>query len=577
MNKIIINILLTGSLFSLTPVRYPIHEQEEVKVNHKPVPSVSVPVVTMDGHILTEAFVNNPSQRDFQICRVTPLRIWAVKEINGTYANMMYQYDDGRREATNFFDWATQTWVGDTDGYDTTGLRRGGYGAFAVNYANNGYQYHFFVTFHSDNYGYQADVQWPDTPFNPSNPSPDYTVLEGVDTMQTYPCIGITQNGYLHQIFCNYTSNYEVMYNRSRDLLSWDGYITLIPTADSPWYGLYADPFGNTLVLTYCRTSSDNHIIMLVDTMAGDMFYAGTPLRVDIDSFIYAKTGTPYNTGFVGDGLPFVDRDGNIHLITFTWDGQNCVPTEIYHFFWDLNADTMNVSLIQTLNEFYYPIGINTLLAGRSQMGQVRETGTLYAIWEEFIQEPNRFVVSSTDDTLAPTRIMLAKSFDNGLTWYLDTLLESDMIRDSNDWLRFPVISPVIPLISSTEAVWWGVYDDDDPGFVWQGQGGVSRVSMLVGRKGPNVQEKRLRIAYGLNFKLKDDYIEILLNIPERTFISIDIFSITGRKIKTIFNGIKDRGKHIIRWNTSSISSNIYFIQAEIKNKRKILKWIKIK
>jgi hypothetical protein len=189
-------------------------------------PCSNSPVVTFDRDTLTEAFVNNPTNRDFQICRVTPFRIWAVKEINGTYAHMLYQFPDGRREVTNFFDWATNTWVADTDGYDTTGLRLGGYGAWTVNYSSvNGYQYHFFVTFHSDNYGYQADVQWPDTPFDPLNPSPNYTTLEEQDTNQTWPCIGITQNGYLHQIFCDYDGHmsgiqYATIYTRSQDLLS---------------------------------------------------------------------------------------------------------------------------------------------------------------------------------------------------------------------------------------------------------------------------------------------------------------------------------------------------------------------
>ncbi len=91
---------------------------------------------------------------------------------------------------------------------------------------------------------------------------------------------------------------------------------------------------------------------MLVDTTAGDMFYAGMPLRVDVDSAVYAQTEIPYNTRFVGDCLPFIDREGNIHLIKFTWDGQSYAPTEIYHFFWDLNADTINISFIRTLNGF---------------------------------------------------------------------------------------------------------------------------------------------------------------------------------------------------------------------------------
>ncbi len=260
---------------------------------------------------------------------------------------MMYQHPDGVRQATNFFDWATQTWVGDTDGYDTTGLIRGGYGNMAVNYsASFGYQYHFFVTFYT--YNCQASVQWPDTPFIPTNPSPTYTVLDGEDYQQIWPYIGLTRS-HLHQIFTDYDGHisgvqYAIIYDRSADLASWDGMVPIVNTPDGPWYGFYSDPFSNRVVLTYCRTSSDNHIIMLVDTMSGNMFYAGVPLQVDVSQVVLNQTGTTYYVGFVGDGNPFVDKDGNVHLITFGSDGQNVAPVEIYHFFWDLTADTINLT-----------------------------------------------------------------------------------------------------------------------------------------------------------------------------------------------------------------------------------------
>lgn len=564
------SVVMVGGLLALQPRIAPLHDN--IDIGNTPVPTINVPVLTIEGDTLTTAFVNNPTQRDYQVNGAVPTRLWAVEEINGTYANMMYQYSDGRRQATNFFDWATKTWVGDTDGYDTTGLALGGYGNMVVNYSTTyNYQYHFFVTFHADNYNYQSLVQWPDTPFSPTNPSPTYILMNSESVEDVWPYIGHTANGYLHKIFTQYDANYEIMYDRCSDLSSrlWDGEMMIVPTNDGPWYGFYADPFSNTIVVTYCRTSSDYNIIMLVDTMAGEMFYAGMPLRVNVDSVILQQTGTSNWIGFVGDGNPFVDKDGNIHLITFCSDGQHVVPVEIYHFFWDLSADTMHVSFIKSLTDIYYPVGINTLGAGRSQIGQNRNNGILYAIWEEFIQQPGRFVVSSTNDTLAPTRIVLAQSLDNGLTWSQTVLLESDQIRDNNDWLRFPVISPVIPQIGSVDAVYWGVYDDDDPGFVWQGQGDVSWVGMLVGRKEYiNVEENPVlaNAKLNLNYVIKGNSVIFNFEIPSRSSVTMKVMDISGRTINTLFKGTTE-GKHTITWNTSKVPAGIYFLNLKAGKK----------
>ncbi len=562
MYRWLISMVMVSGLLALQPVRAPVHDN--TNMDNTPVPTVNVPVLTIQGDTLMEAFVNNPTQRDYQTNGVTPTRLWAVPEINGTYANMMYQYSDGRRQATRFFDWATQTWIGDSSGYDTTGLRLGGYGNIAVNYYTD-YQYNFFVTFHSDGYSYQPDVQWPDTPFVPTNPSPNYLVLDGEAPDGVWPYVGHTSNGYLHQISAQYDANYEIMYDRAMPpYTSWDGEVMIVNTGDAPWYGFYADPFSNRVVVTYCRTTSDNHIIMLVDTMAGDMFYAGMPLQVDVSQEILNQTGTPYYIGFVGDGNPFVDRDGNIHLITFGSDGLNVAPVEIYHFFWDLTTDTKEVHFIKSLTDFYYPIGINTLVAGRSQIGQNRNNGILYAVWEEFIQESGRFVISSTNDTFAPTRVILAQSQDNGVTWTETILFESDAIRDSNDWLRFPVISPVIPKIGPYDAVYWGVYDADDPGF-----GGPSWVVMLVGRKEylsvaetPIFKENGIKLEYRLIGK----NVVFRFNLPSESFVTMRILDISGRTMSTLFKG-STKGKHSVTWDASKIPTGTYFCNLKTGNK----------
>ena len=38
------------------------------------------------------------------------------------------------------------------------------------------------------------------------------------------------------------------------------------------------------------------------------------------------------------------------------------------------------------------------------------------------------------------------------------------------------------------------------------------------------------------------------------------VYDITGRKIKTLFDGIKMPGYHSVEWNASDLSSGVYFV-----------------
>lgn len=539
---------------------------------------LSIPLIAQND-TLTIAFKNNPSNRDYQTNGATPIRLWSVPEMNGIYACMMYQ-ESGRKELRwNFFNFSTMTWVADTDGYEA-GIP-GGYGGMCVNYTSS-FQYFPFFTAHHDTANYRPDIWYPDTPFDPSNFNGNYIIIPGPDTTAPWPLIGITSDGYLHLIATDYNSNYEILYSRCHFITPvWDTLILIVQTPDGPWYAFYADPFSRTIVLTYCRTSSDWHIIMLIDTLAGDMFYAGNPIIIDVDTLVENCVPIQNPTGVVGDGVPFVDRDRNIHYITFCWDGIHITPLYVVHIFYNPRAETASCIIIDSVVNYYYypPFG-----AGRSQIAQVRENGHLYAIWEEFIQDSGRFVVSSTNDTLAPTRIKLAWSFDNGRTWNIDTLLESDNFWDNNEWLRFPVISPVLDCVYGYDRVIWGVYLDDDPGFAWQGQGNISEVDMLVGIKYVSTQIKeyqKLSKSLKLNLELNvaKNILKFYYELSQTSTITIKIFDLQGRIMKKWEEGRKEEGNYIKTWdlNKEKIGCGIYFISLEseigrIKKKLIVLK-----
>lgn len=563
----LISIMMVGSLLALTtPIRAPIDA-----ANPQNVPGLP-PAGSIQSDILTEAFKNDNSNRDYQTNGPTATMLWAVFEepIKGVYATMMFQNPpgvSGRHQVWNFFDMNADQWVRPpTDPYKAPD--RGGYGNVGVNYSSN-YQYHPAFTGHMDATNYTGNVWWPATPFDPRNFTGQYVHVPGQETYEVWPHIGFTQSGYLHKLYADGDGHmsgtqYAVLYNRISDLNnpSWDGYIVLVPTAVAPWYGFYADPFSSIVVTTYCRTSSDYHIVMLVDTLEGEMYYAGVPIEIDVTQKIIEKFSLPPDySGYVGDGNPFVDKNKNIHLITFvtppTWPDTFTRTTHIYHFVYNPYTGAWDASFIKSLTgPYYYSPGVNTLVAGRSQMGQERNLGTLYAVWEEFIPG-TRKVTSSNGHNRAPTRIVLAISKDNGATWTEQTLLVSDSVpgSDNNDWLRFPVISPVIGHAGNVDIVYWGVYWDDDPGFYWRQIGGLSTVKMLVGRKEVGIKETPITLKDG-KAKISYNGRNISLDVPYKTNAIIKILDASGREISKIVKS-NFEGKYNLRWNGKS---GVYFL-----------------
>jgi len=564
MKKYLLIIIISVNLLGLLPIRAPINDEYPPNgLSFSPCPRIM-------SDVLTEAFINYNSNRDWQTCGVTSIMLWAVFEepIKGVYATMMFQNPpgvSGRHRVWNFFDFNTNEWVRPPD-TPYLAIDNGGYGNLAVNYYTN-YQYHPVFTAHMDAHQYRAHVWWPDAPFDPRNFNGQYKYVLGQEIYETWPVGGLTKNGRYHKIFTDYDGHmtgvpYAIAYNRFHiDTLTWEGYIGIVLTSDGCWYGFYADPFGKRIVTTYCRTEVDFHIIALIDTIEGEMYYTGVPIEKDITQFIINKFNLPPDwIGFVGDGNPFIDKDGNVHLITFltppTFRDTAKYEAYVYHWFYDLSADTMGASFIKHVPAPQYYHSINTLAAGRAQIGQERNEGTLYAIWEEF--HPTNGVVSSNGYWRAATQIVLGISKDNGRTWTEEVLLLSTNVpgqQDTNNWLRFPVISPVIGHSGNLDIVYFGVYFDDDPGFAWRGIGGPSIVKMLVGRKEVGVEEK-ISISYGRT-KINHSGRNIIFEIPYKSHITLKLFDVSGREINTIYKG-NAKGKYNFKIN--KISSGIYFL-----------------
>ena len=51
----------------------------------------------------------------------------------------------------------------------------------------------------------------------------------------------------------------------------------------------------------------------------------------------------------------------------------------------------------------------------------------------------------------------------------------------------------------------------------------------------------------------------ISFSLPEKGFVSLNIFNIAGQKIKTVINGEMPAGLHKVNWNADDVNSGVYF------------------
>lgn len=89
---------------------------------------------------------------------------------------------------------------------------------------------------------------------------------------------------------------------------------------------------------------------------------------------------------------------------------------------------------------------------------------------------------------------------------------------------------------------------------------------------------------FPLSFSLDQNYpnpfnpvTTIRYSIPEKTLITIDVYNAIGKKVKTLFEGIKNSGEHSILLDGSNLSSGIYFVQMTSAGFRKSIKTLLIK
>jgi len=526
--------------------------------------------------------------RDYQANGPTPIRIWALEE--GVYVSM-FMFGP---LMWLWYDFNTGNWIpGGGNAYPPSDTA--GYGGMFVNLsplATSTYKFPFFCGHDYERGAYDDAVWWPNPATNayPSWQDFDLSYVEVIGEGEgVWPRFGITGDSMLgHQISTDYSGTGGIWYNRLRGIEGtpmWDGKILLVSEDVGPWYSFFADPYGKKVVVSYMDPTYKS--ILLVDTTQGLNFYGGDYILINFSDTLFNQGEPTYYYELVNGSVPFIDRDHRIHYLFFSFDGQHVSPVVLRHFYEGRGFVTIDTIGGDTV---YYGVSYNTTIAGRGQMGQNWNNGVIYAIYEEFIQEPDNFVVSSTDDTLAPTRIVLIRSTDvegEYSTWeVVDTLVQSGLNAtpfpgSENHWFRYPIMSPFVLQKADTDFVIWGVYEDYDPGFSVFGVGGYSQVDLIVGftkvyptdvSERPGVKTEYMNLTAFLNY-LRNGGAEFIVNLPAEGSLTLRVFDVSGKLVSTVnFNG--KAGRNVLPLSMKNLAKGVYFANINYRGQNLTKKFV---
>ena len=135
----------------------------------------------------------------------------------------------------------------------------------------------------------------------------------------------------------------------------------------------------------------------------------------------------------------------------------------------------------------------------------------------------------------------LRLSFDNGTSW-----------QEAEGIMKYAWVSTVI-------------FDSDNNLFVGTEGDGLFRSGKLIG----TVQSERLEDRYGLSIYPTPSVSDanVVLTLPHRATLHLDLYDATGRRIRTISHGEVEAGEHRFTFNIEDLSAGMYFCRLVIDGK----------
>ncbi|MFH2142083.1 MAG: T9SS type A sorting domain-containing protein, partial [Bacteroidota bacterium] len=103
----------------------------------------------------------------------------------------------------------------------------------------------------------------------------------------------------------------------------------------------------------------------------------------------------------------------------------------------------------------------------------------------------------------------------------------------------------------------YGGYSESGGGF-WDGTENISGVISIVVKNDESVQQPGSYTLYQNYPNPFNPSTLIIYEVPEKSFVEINVYDILGKKIKTLFSGVKEKGKYEVKFDAAGITGGTY-------------------
>ncbi len=153
--------------------------------------------------------------------------------------------------------------------------------------------------------------------------------------------------------------------------------------------------------------------------------------------------------------------------------------------------------------------------------------------------------------------------------------ITSDSVSGSTYYYSIPVPSGTNLIefyLFSEDSSWWRNFGRDPDSGYYEFVGVKEKVKLIPDKFFFKI----------VNSICKDKFIKFVYGIPKKTKVEITVYNLSGRKIKTLINEVKEPGIYYLLWNArdekgNEIGQGVYFVKIKTEGKGEIKKFVKIK
>jgi hypothetical protein len=193
-------------------------------------------------------------------------------------------------------------------------------------------------------------------------------------------------------------------------------------------------------------------------------------------------------------------------------------------------------------------------------------------------------------DTLVPLRITYNVSSSAAPDWAYFTLDTFQVTTVRDFWLviHWTVANPNSPGIGADDFApnyrsWW--YNDTNGWNNWTDHNWMIRLMQSPGASGMDESPTHSPICYRLYQSYPNPFrmcARIAFDIPEKTMCEIEIFDVSGRRVKTLKNHVLSPGHYSVEWkgrnqNGEPVASGVYFYRLKTGSYTKMRKILLIR